>query len=56
MPSKFKLFTHRPILQVHIGLGVTLFSSDSIESLDFSIGDSVPSQLIALLQPARIFE
>ncbi len=56
IPSELELSTHGTVLQVDIGLVVTVLSGNSIQSFNLGINGLVLLELVIFLQPAGVLE
>ncbi|MNQ76551.1 hypothetical protein D3C85_913940 [compost metagenome] len=55
-PTEFESTAHGTVLQIDIGLVVTVLTGDAVQALDLCINSLVLFELIVLLQPARVLE
>lgn len=55
-PSQLEVPTHGTVLQVDIGLVMTVFGGNAVEPFDLNIDSFIFLELIVLLQPARVLE
>ena len=55
-PSQLEVPTHGTVLQVDIGLVMTVFGGNAVQPFDLHIDAFIFLELIVFLQPARVLE
>ena len=55
-PSQLEVPTHGTVLQVDIGLVMTVFGGNAVQPFDLYIDSFIFFELIVFLQPARVLE